>query len=87
MRDVAFREDESRVRVGHTAEHRAVLRHIALNLLRHERSLTISITAKRLRCAWDEADSSTCWQAEMRLPCESRGRLWFVEDLRQQLER
>ncbi len=30
--DIAFREDESRVRSGHTPENLAVLRHIALNL-------------------------------------------------------
>jgi predicted transposase YbfD/YdcC len=53
--DLAFREDESRVRVGHAAENLAVLRHIALNLLRRERTAKVGIETKRLKAAWDEA--------------------------------
>lgn len=52
--DVAFREDECRVRSGHAAENFAVLRHIALNLLRQERSLKVGVHAKRLKCGWDD---------------------------------
>jgi predicted transposase YbfD/YdcC len=52
--DVAFREDECRVRAGHAAENFAVLRHIALTLLRQEHALKVGVKAKRLKCGWDE---------------------------------
>ncbi len=52
--DVAFREDESRVRVGDGAENRAVLRHFALNLLRQERTAQGSLATKRFRAALDD---------------------------------
>lgn len=51
--DVCFREDASRIRKGYAAENLAVIRHIALNLLRHERSLKKGIAVKRHRAGWD----------------------------------
>ena len=53
--DLAFREDECRVRTGHAAENFAVLRHIALNLLRRDTSVRAGIRAKRLTCGWNDS--------------------------------
>jgi predicted transposase YbfD/YdcC len=49
--DVTFREDGCRARVGHAAQNLAVLRHLALNLLRQERSCQGSLPTKRFKAA------------------------------------
>jgi predicted transposase YbfD/YdcC len=50
--DVIMDEDTAHIRVNHGPENMAVVRHIALNLLKHESS-KISIQSKRLRAACD----------------------------------
>ena len=52
--DMTFREDYSRIRKDHSAENMAVVRHIALNILKQHPS-TISLARKRRRCAYDDA--------------------------------
>jgi predicted transposase YbfD/YdcC len=53
--DVAFREDDQRARVRHSPQNFAILRHIALNLLKQETSTNLGLKAKRLKAAWSEA--------------------------------
>ncbi len=53
--DVAFREDACLTRTGHAPENLATLRHIAVNLLKQERSCKLGIKSKRLKAGWDES--------------------------------
>jgi len=50
---VSCREDDYRIRQGHGAQNMAVLRHMALNLLRREVGHTRGIQARRKRAGWD----------------------------------
>lgn len=50
--DLAFREDDCRVRAGNAAENFAVLRHFTMNLLKNAKS-KVGIKARRLRAGWD----------------------------------
>lgn len=51
--DIAFREDESRIRNGSAPENFAAIRHIALNLLRNNKTFKGSVKTKRLNAAMD----------------------------------
>lgn len=51
--DIAFREDDSRVREGQAAENFAVLRHIAVNLIKQDKTFKVGVKGKRLVAGWD----------------------------------
>jgi predicted transposase YbfD/YdcC len=51
--DVVFQEDRSRVRKDHAPENLAVLRHMAVNMLKQDKSLKVGVHAKRLQAGWD----------------------------------
>ena len=53
--DVAFREDHSRIRTGFADQNLAIIKRLALNLLKQETSLKVGIKNKRLRAAWDQS--------------------------------
>ena len=52
--DVGFREDESRIRTDHGPENLALLRKIAMNLAKSERTHKKGIQAKRKLAAWSD---------------------------------
>ncbi len=51
--DVAFREDESRIRIGNAPANLSIIRHLALNLIKKEKSLKVGTKVKRMRAGWD----------------------------------
>lgn len=51
--DVAFDEDACRIRKNNGSENFAILRRIALNLLKGEKSAKLGVANKRLKAAWD----------------------------------
>ena len=52
--DVAFDEDRCRVRQGNASENMSLLRRIALNLVKNNKSIKVGVKTKRLRAGWDE---------------------------------
>lgn len=51
--DIAFRQDDNRAHKDNAPQNLAVLEHIALNLLKQDKSLHVGVKAKRLRAGWD----------------------------------
>jgi len=52
--DVAFNEDQSRARQGYAAKNLAVVRQVALNLLKQDTTEKVGIKNKRKGCGWSE---------------------------------
>lgn len=51
--DIAFRQDETRIRKDHGPENFAMLHHISLNLLKQNKTSKRSIKGKRLKAGWN----------------------------------
>ena len=51
--DVAFREDDCRIRTGEAAQNFAILRRIALNLLKNDKTSKLGVANKRLKAGWN----------------------------------
>ena len=54
VRDVAFGEDDNRIRTSHATHNIVILRRIAHNLLRQDRSFKVGIANKRLAATWNK---------------------------------
>ncbi len=52
--DVAFDEDRNRTRKGQGAANLSIIRHIALNLIKNERSSKVGVKTKRAKAGWDQ---------------------------------
>jgi predicted transposase YbfD/YdcC len=53
--DMAMREDESRIRTDHAPANMAVLRHIALNVIRSDKSRKVGIKTSQHKAGWSTA--------------------------------
>lgn len=52
--DVSFREDHNQVRIGHASQNLALVRRIALNLLKQEKTHKNGISCRRKTAGWDQ---------------------------------
>lgn len=51
--DYAFQEDDQRTRLGNSAANMSIIRHIALNLIKSDKTAKVGIKNKRLKAGWD----------------------------------
>ena len=52
--DVAFNEDKARNRKDHSAANMTIIRHMAVNIVKNDKSSKTSIRGKRLKAGWDD---------------------------------
>ena len=52
--DMAFLEDGQRARTGNSAANMSIIRHIAINLIKAEKTAKVGVKTKRLKAGWDE---------------------------------
>lgn len=52
--DIAFREDDSRIRDRNAANNMAIIRRLALNLCKKEKTAKVGVKVKRKRAGWDD---------------------------------
>lgn len=58
--DMSFAEDDCRIRAGDGAQNFAILRRLALNLIKQEKSTKTSVNIKRLQAGWSTTTSKRC---------------------------
>ena len=51
--DVGFNEDKNRTRTDNSAENLSIVRRIALNLLKNDKTMNVGIAAKRKAAGWN----------------------------------
>jgi predicted transposase YbfD/YdcC len=52
--DVAFKEDKARNRKDHSASNMTIIRHMAVNVVKNDKSSKTSIRGRRLKAGWDD---------------------------------
>jgi predicted transposase YbfD/YdcC len=53
--DVVFNEDRGRNRKDHSAANMAIIRHMAVNLVKNDKLSMASIRGRRLKAGWDDS--------------------------------
>ncbi|MDR3220838.1 MAG: ISAs1 family transposase [Candidatus Accumulibacter sp.] len=67
--DMAFNEDQCRIRTGYAAENTAIIRRFAVNLLRQDTTCKLGVKNKRLRMAYDTNYRNLTLFGSAKAPC------------------